>query len=63
MKIAILHTFSCFKVKILSICLKTLKHKIPTLLSLHYVDIHSFTYKSNDNSRFAMFFVFYGENT
>ena len=57
MKTAVLHGFSCSKVKILSICLKTHKTEIPTLFALHYVEIHSFTYKSNEKSRFACFFT------
>ena len=58
MKKADLHGFPCCKVKIPSICLKTLKPKIPTLLALQYVEIHSFTYKSNESGRFVWFFVF-----
>ena len=62
MKTAVLNGFSCFKVKILSICLKTLKLKITTLLALQYVDINSFTNISNENSGLSWFFVFQGEN-
>ena len=46
MKTAVLHGFSCSKVKILSICLKTLKPKIPTLLALQYVDIQNLRMKA-----------------
>ena len=50
MKTSVLYVFfSCFKVKILGICLNTFKSKIPTLLALHYVEIHSFTYISNES--------------
>ena len=46
MKATVLHSFSCSKVNILSICLKTLRPKIPTILILQYVEIHSFTCKT-----------------
>ena len=55
MKTAVLQGFSCSEFKILDINLKTLKPKIPTLLGLQYVEIHSFRYKSTENSCFLGF--------
>ena len=38
MKRAVLHVFSYSKVKTLNICLNTLKPKIPSLLTMQYVE-------------------------
>ena len=55
MKTAVLQGFSCFKVKILSICLKTVKPKIPTPLALQHVEIQSFKYIINEKDVLPVF--------